>query len=511
MQKKSLFYSIILSVAALTSGCANLPENVVKDNTMAVIALSEASDAKQAFHANRQSDESLSGFMLLGDGRDAFVARAAMADKAQRSIDLKTFIFKDDVIGDAVLGVLENAANRGIRVRLLLDDLWLGEQDDRFLAFNAHPNIEVRLFNPLVRTSLKKTQYITRFGSVTRRMHNKAFIVDNDIMVIGGRNIAREYFEAKPHVAYGDVDAIVAGPVVQDISSSFDEFWNHQLSYPIDTLIKEKMSNDEAELLRAGIAQANKVNGDSVYANALHNSELADRLKTGNMDYFWGKARAIADSPDKIISDRDQIDLHMSGELSKLFENTSQEVIIFTPYFIPGKEGALGLSQLAEQGKRVRILTNSLASNNHTAVHAHYTKYRKQLLRSGVEIYEVQQQPTTASESDKNQVLHAKLFVFDRQHTFIGSPNMDPRSWIENTEIGAVLDSPELGKEIGNWFDYEALKTAYKVELRTNDKGKEFLVWTDSDGNEQTKEPDVSGWKRSMNTIYRFLPIESQL
>ena len=508
MKKLSLSQLSLLLFSALLYGCANLPENSNKTVSSAITKQTMPSKAKQVFHADKQVHSSLSGFMLLGDGYDAFVARAVMANNAQRSIDLKTFIFKDDLIGNAVLGVLEDAANRGVRVRLLIDDLWLGEQDKRFAAFSAHPNIEVRLFNPLIRSRFKKAQYVTRFGSVTRRMHNKAFIVDNDIMVIGGRNIAREYFEAKPHVAYGDIDAIVAGPVVQDISDSFDQFWNHTLSYPIENLIKKEATKEQNNAIRR---QARQSSNDSLYTQALFDSDLAQKLNTGSMEYFWGDAKAIADSPDKIMSERDQIDLHMSGEMSKLFEETQEEVIIFTPYFIPGKEGALGLSQMVAQGKRVRILTNSLASNNHAAVHAHYAKYRRQLLEAGVEIYEVRQQGADEAETDKNQVLHAKMFIFDRSKTFIGSPNMDPRSWVENTEIGAALHSDALGKEIGQWFDSEAPKIAYKVALKPGKSGKKHLVWVDQYGNELTQEPDVGNWKRAMNVIYRYLPIESQL
>ncbi len=499
----SFFYVVIA-----LSGCATLPDNVERDKSYALTPSDTSSPALSLFHTKKTPSSSDSAFMVMGEGLDAFVARIIMAEKAQRSIDLKTFIFKDDVIGNFVLESLLQAANRGVRVRLLLDDLWLGKQDKRFAAYDAHPNIEVRLFNPLARAQLQKSQYITRFGTVTRRMHNKAFIVDNDIMIVGGRNMAEEYFEAEPEVAFGDVDAVVIGPVVQEISASFDAFWNHTLAYPIQSLIKQKLTEEQIDAVRFDIAQTNKLHKDTPYANALRETALVQNMKSGTLQFFWGSAKAIADNPDKLINDRSRTDLHLSEQMSDLFEATTQEVIIFTPYFILGKEGAEGLAELVKKGVRVRVLTNSLASNNHAAVHAHYAKYRKKLLESGLEIYEVQAHPSQRSTEDeqKPQVLHAKMFVFDRKHTFIGSPNMDPRSWVENTEIGVALDSSELGGEIGQWFDSEVKKVAYAVKLDSEGK----TIWQ-ADNLTITKEPDSGIWKRLMNRLYRYLPIESQL
>lgn len=501
-------YSIYAFITLL-AGCTSLPDNSNRPMSQAVSYTAPESTATTLFYGDKKMPEGLSGFFVMDNGLDAFVARIMIARRAERSIDLVTFMFEDDLVGHTVLNELIEAANRGVRVRLLLDDIWLGNQDEKFAAVDAHPNIEVRMFNPLKRGPFKSLQYITRFGSVTRRMHNKSFIVDNQVAVIGGRNIGDEYFDVDPNIAFDDVDALTIGPAVPEISDVFDQFWNNELSYPARHLIKKLPTAERSKEIINGLARYVKGNNESSYAKALNNSPLSNSLRANDVKFLWGKARVLADSPEKISSSRQRIDLSMNGKIDALFANSKSEVIIFTPYFIPEKEGAEGLIELEKRGTHLRILTNSLASNNHEAVYSKYAKYRKRLLEAGIELYELN--PYTKSEPGSNgtekQMLHAKMFVVDRQHTFIGSLNFDPRSWTENTEIGVVFESTALGKRTAEWFDNNIEQLSYKLKL---DNSKN-LIWVDGDGTEYTKEPGATVWKRFTAKILGWLPIESQL
>lgn len=535
---------LIVFLCFLMASCAGSPRSPDKnvstylatpEKSTSLLAAYSAPEISQKTDTNTKNNSrktvEKSGFKLLDTGLDAFVARAALIQEATSSIDLKSFIFKDDAIGRIVLELLNQAADRGVRVRLLLDDLWSGNQDKLLLAFDAHPNIEVRLFNPLNRTAFKELQYITRFGSITRRMHNKALISDNTAAVAGGRNIALEYFDLKPKLSFADLDVLTVGPVVEQLSVSFDDFWNNELSLPIQDLVKSKLDVDALKQIRDGnqkiISEYDQQLGITEYVQAATDSQLAKNILNRKIGFVWGEGYVIADSANKLLESRKRVDLHLAGEMQKLFGQAKKEVVIISPYFLPGKEGLEGFAQLVENGVRVVVVTNSLGSNNHDVVHAHYSKYRKRLLKAGIEIYEVRKrkgvesQLTEQTENkqglkkkhrekvfDKDQVLHAKVFMFDRKKIFVGSLNLDPRSWVENTEIGIVMDSLEIGEKLGEWVDSDVRQTSFKLVLE--DK-KSRLNWQTDSGQTLTKEPEASTWKRFKLRFLSLLPIESLL
>lgn len=495
----------------LGGGCGSLPVNPHRAPSYA-IEPDEGPISSEIRHATLESGES--GFVLLASGLDAFVARAIIAEQAQRSIDLNTFIFHDDKIGRALLQMILEAADRGVRVRLLFDDIWLGDSDTRFSIVDRHPHIEVRMFNPFGRRVPRFIQYATRFGSVTRRMHNKSMVVDNRMAIVGGRNIGAEYFEAQPEVDFGDLDALMVGDVVAETSATFDRFWNHPLAFPISELVKRNWKESDVARLEERIESSNVRFGESDYVKALDESRLASEMRRGQVRYEIGKAHIIADSPDKLIESRRKTELHLAGAFEELMGEAQEEMIIITPYMIPGPAAVAGFAEMIARGVRVRVLTNSMGSNNHGAAHAHYAKYRKAMLRAGVELYEMKRfissNQDPADEETKLQVLHAKTYIIDRDRIFIGSLNFDPRSWFENTEMGVVLESPKIGGEIGDWFDYEASDIAYRVSLRENSHGGHELIWHDGEVL-LTVEPQTTAWRRFISFLYRVLPIESQL
>jgi len=442
-----------------------------------------------------------------------------LAYTAERSIDAQYYLLHSDLVGRLFLDALLKAADRGVRVRLLVDDMTLDDDKDiGMAAFDAHPQVEVRVFNPFARKSARWTQILTRFDDVTRRMHNKSFSVDNQFTVIGGRNIGNEYFEADPDLAFADLDVLAIGPVVADVSRSFDLYWNSSSSYPIATLLGSDEPSKDLARLRSALSEYVEQQRNSEYLQALGNSNLITRLKDDTFVFDWGEGHVLYDDPAKVKAKRDQTDLHLSTQLKSHSTDINRELIIFSPYFIPGREGVASYETLRAQGVRVRILTNSLGSTDVSAVHAGYSKYRKYLLRAGVELYEVdkalnkqQRKEKKGSTGSSKASLHAKSFVIDRERIFIGSMNLDPRSVVENTEIGMVIQSTDMAVEMSEWFDQQIDNVAFRLALETDGKGDEIIVWYRSvDGVDQryTTEPNTGFWRRFGVGVLRLLPIE---
>jgi putative cardiolipin synthase len=458
MIKPTGFLSIWLMLLALV-GCARLPDNVDRQPSKAFndtgnTAIGSAIAKETSDHPGQ------SGFLLLENGLDAFVSRAVLARFAERSIDVQYYLYHDDLVGRLFTDQLVQAADRGVRVRLLVDDMDLGGRDLGLAVLDAHPNIEVRLFNPFSRKAGRTSQFITRFGSVTRRMHNKSFTVDNQATILGGRNIGNEYFEADPDLAFADLDVMGIGPVTREVSVSFDLYWNSDLAYPTGVLLGKPPKSEEVSQKLQKLQHFVADQADSEYIRALRNSSLAKRIQDHQVAFRWGQADVVYDRPEKIQQDIDQTQLHLSSQLKPYLDAIEHEIILFSPYFVPGKAGTKFLTGLVEQGVRVRILTNSLASNDVGIVHSGYSKYRKALLRGGVELYELNKQLSRRQRKEKKGVggsskasLHAKSFVFDRRQVFIGSLNLDPRALLQNTEIGVVIDQPDIAEGMGAWFD----------------------------------------------------------
>jgi putative cardiolipin synthase len=510
----------MLGVLLAFNGCATLPEDFERPPSYALTETQETllgrtlADEKAA-HPGK------SGFLLLADGLDAFVARAVLARLAERSIDVQYYLYHDDLVGRLLTDQLVKAADRGVRVRLLVDDMDLAGRDLGAAVMDAHPNIEVRIFNPFSRKVGRTSQFVTRLGSVTRRMHNKSFTVDNQVTILGGRNIGNEYFEADPDLAFADLDVVAIGPVAREVSAAFDRYWNSELAYPATVLKGQAPTAEEIRQKPQQLDEFIAEQVDSDYLEALRNSILAQQLRDNQVAFYWGAADVIYDQPEKLLHKFDATEFHLSPQLEPYWKGVDQELIIFSPYFVPGNEGTAFLAQSARRGVRVRILTNSLSSNDVSIVHAGYSKYRKKLLRAGVELYEMNKKLTRAQRREKKgeggsskASLHAKSFVFDGEQVFIGSLNLDPRAVLHNTEIGVVIDQPELAAGMSDWFDQNVGKIAFRLELVKNKYGEEQILWHGIvNGEPQTfdTEPYTGFWQRFVIGFLRLLPIESQL
>ena len=518
MRSTRLYF--LFAISLLIVKCATLPENVNRPETFAYTDAADTSFGKSVSE-KATAHPGKSGFHLLGNGLDAFVARAVLAHYAERSIDVQYYLYHGDLVGRLFTDQLLKAADRGVRVRLLVDDMGLAGRDLGAVVMDSHPNIQVRIFNPFSRKSGRLTQFVTRMGSVTRRMHNKSFTVDNQVAILGGRNIGNEYFDADPDLAFADLDVMAIGPVVKEVSSAFDLYWNSELAYPATVLRGKPPTAEEIERLRGQLDDYVAQQVDSAYLQALRNSNLAKKIREKQVSYDWGDGDVFYDRPEKILQDTDNTEYHLSPQLKPYFEGVQDELIIISPYFVPGKSGTAFLVRLAERGVRVRILTNSLASNDVGLVHSGYAKYRKALLRGGVELYEMNKKLTREQRKEKKGTggsskasLHAKSFVFDRQQVFIGSLNLDPRAVVHNTEIGVVIDSPKIGEDMTAVFDTVTEKTAFRLELVKNANGSEGIRWhgtVDGEAQTFTVDPYTGFWRRFGIGLMGLLPIESQL
>ena len=523
MKTLKLSYRTIGLIFVINLGaCASLPDNTGRIESQAYDDTRETTSLGRAIEDGAQGGAGNSGFYVLVNGLDAFVARAELARVAERSIDTQYYMIHNDVVGSLFVNELYRAADRGVRVRLLVDDIDQGGRDVGAAILDMHPNIEVRIFNPFGRNVGRSFQFLTGFGKQTRRAHNKSFTVDNQATILGGRNIGNEYFNADPELAFIDIDVLSVGPVAGEVSASFDLYWNHALSYPISTLVEEQPTEAQAvqrkQEFDAFVAQQSK----SEYMQHLRHSDLSKKLAKHDVKYSWGIGTVVADDPEKLTQDTDNKEYHLSEQLRPYLESVESELIILSPYFVPGKSGVAFLETLRDRGVRVRILTNSLSSTDVSAVHAGYSRYRKAMLRIGVELYELNKDLSEEEREvmkkggigDSKASLHAKAFVLDRKQVFIGSLNLDARSVIQNTEIGVVFESAEIAANLSDRFDQKIGQLAFRLELQRDEQGKEKIAWHGLvDGKQQTLyvDPYTSFWKRFGVGFMRMLPIESQI
>ncbi len=510
----------VLLLLLWLAGCARLPVNPALPER--AFTDTAATPLGRAWAAHPESRRGLNAFQLLDNGLDAFVARAALADVARRGIDLQYYMIHDDHVGTLLLGRLLAAADRGVRVRILLDDIDEGHRDFNIAVFARHPNIEVRLFNPFGRNTARLWQFVTGFGRQTRRAHNKSFTVDGVATIVGGRNIGDEYFERDPRLAFQDLDLLAVGPLAREVEASFDEYWNHPLSYPIEVLAGSKPTAADFARLRQELARKLAAMEDSDYLRRLRASALAERLRSGRLDFVWGRGRVLADHPDKLRQPTDQSQGWLFPGLLPWLESARRELILVSPYFVPGRKGVALLRELSERGVEVRVLTNSLASTDVTIVHAGYQRYRKALLQAGVELWELDDQTPGAARKGltkgytgkSRHSLHTKAMVVDRRVAFIGSLNLDPRSVVQNTEIGILVEAPAIARAMAETIDSRLPEAAFRLILAADADGRQRLVWLRRrDGRllRLTHEPHVGVLRRILVRMLGWLPIESQI
>ncbi len=454
-----------------------------------------------------------SGFRLLPTGLDAFVARGLLIELAERSLDLQYYIFHPDDTGSLIIDRLIAAADRGVRVRILLDD-WgtLDKKDEAVAGLDAHPNIEIRVFNPYVhRSGLHRLgELLTSFTRVNRRMHNKQFIADGAAVILGGRNIGDEYF-SHGELDFQDVDVLAGGPVARQSRQSFEAYWSSKFAIPISQL--GKFTPDETQFATARKELGARCEGlrDSDYARALAGSDLAKDLRAHALHLHWAEGRVIADPPDKIsqpVGARGET--YLGVQVSPYAREARSDLLIVSPYFVPGKDGVQFFGERRRDGVNVRVLTNSLAATDVWLVHAGYMKYRRPLLAEGIRLFELKAEATGAkgprrsgmSIGSSRASLHGKTFVFDRTSVFIGSVNLDPRSLEQNTEVGVLVQSPELAAEVGRLFDrWSSPALAYEVTRSAAGR----LQWTGG----YTNEPEAGFWRTLGAKLFSHLPIDS--
>ncbi len=461
----------------------------------------------------------MSGFFLLNTGKEAFEARIALADLAERSLDMQYYIWEGDsssrILGERIL----EAADRGVRVRVLLDDFYLGGSRDFTVgAFDRHPNVEVRLFNPISirqRPLLRGLELATRVARLKHRMHNKLFVADNQVGIMGGRNIGNTYFGVDPERNYRDLDVMTAGPIVPRISESFDIYWNSEWAVPISEVRGRLPSPEEAEAILDEARSLAEKEEEFPYRLPIERTAAVDRMKFLAEHFVWGTADLVYDTPDKVQGD---ISENVSLGLLGILEESRREVLLVSPYLMPVSKELEGFTRLRENGASIRVLMNSLASTDVVLAHAGYAPHRRKMLEMGAQLHELR--PDAASRSfyvadpdgPSDLSLHAKTAVFDRRVVYIGSYNLDRLGAQVITEIGLIIHSPELAEELLEVIEVDLRpENSWRVMLEESDsRRKPRMVWvgTGKDGETRhERDPEVGTGRRIQDFFLSLLPI----
>lgn len=458
-----------------------------------------------------QAHDDLSGFYPLSQGLDALGVRLQLAERAEKSIDLQYFLMKNDTAGAVLIKSLLKSADRGVRVRFLLDDIFTKTPDRALLLLDQHTNIEVRVFNPISRSGFWALNFLTSFKQANRRMHNKSFTVDNQISVVGGRNIADEYFQLKEDEFFEDFEVLAVGPIADEISRSFNLYWNHSHAVPIDHFASNKKKEDLVTARAEVTEQLEQVYG-AVYQKSIESHLLQD-LIADRLPLIPAEARLLSDSPDKLVNEISDEHMQLANDLRQVLLSAKEEVIIITPYYVPQNDGIQLLQSLTDRGLRVVIVTNSLASNNHVPVHSGYARYRRDAIRAGAELYEVRanagREFSSRDDDPDTLTLHTKVFLFDRRYLFVGSLNLDPRSIEINAEMGLLIDSPEFAGGMAVAIEERLAVAAYNV-IENERRKLEWHATINGEDIIETKEPLTSWWLRFKAWVMKIVP-DSQL
>jgi cardiolipin synthase C len=480
--RKLLF--LVLSLFVLTR-CASLPLNYPRTHTSA-FSHPEETRLWKTIEPQLDGHPGDSGFYLLPSGIDAFVARILLIDAAERTLDLQYYIFSGDITPKVIVDRMLAAADRGVRVRLLVDDWNITGKDPVLAMIDAYPNIEVRVFNPVAGSRsfslTRPLQYVFGAERIKKRMHNKAFIVDNTVAIVGGRNIGDEYFDAERDVNFEDLDLMAMGPIARDVSAGFDEYWKHELAIPVRVLVSQEPAGKDIEEARRNLEKKVEALKGEEYAKRLRESDLLKHLEAGRLPVVWAKGEVLYDRPGRVNAPDALVRSNsMSPRLREIIEESKSEALLISPYFVPREEGVKLFAVMRDRGVTVKILTNSLSSNDVPVAHGGYARYRKDLLRLGVDLFELKPTPGQKEEKEHSQwggssgaALHAKTFILDRKVVFVGTFNLDPRSVWFDTQNGIAVRSESLAGQAARLFEENTTpRRAYKVALRTNSPGAE--------------------------------------
>ncbi|VTU32993.1 Cardiolipin synthase [Variovorax sp. PBL-H6] len=515
---------VALTLAVLLTGCAGLPKEVERSPSYAIA--DTANTALGRLGAAGAPDAQQSGFRLLPLPPYSMHARLELARRAQRSIDVQYYLIQNDETGRYLLRTLRDAAERGVRVRVLVDDLYTAGADTLLASLAAHPNVEVRLFNPFPagrgRLSTRLAASLLDMNRVHRRMHNKLFVADNAMAVVGGRNIANEYFMRDAGANFIDIDTLVTGAVVPRLSSLFDLYWNSPFVYPIESIVQvegtpaqRRQRFEEMTWDAAMWAPQTPIERDLLGYQA-----LAEDLDAGTLPLVWARAEAHADTPHKALGPREERPRVPADAPEGVLFNVrryvraaEREVLITTPYLIPGRGGMESVRQLRERGVRFALVTNSLAATDESLVHLGYRRYRPALVRLGVELYELS--PKRVEKSQRFGIfgsasgrLHGKSAVIDGKVVFIGSLNFDPRSDLHNTELGLFIHSPQLAAQLTSLIGFITMDAAYRVRLGPKG-GIEWVSPSENGGADvvQHEEPETDfGSRLKLDLLAPLVP-----
>jgi len=500
----------LVILASLLSGCANF--DLQRGSSQALPASDSAFG--RSVQAQAAPHQGQSGFRLLSDSTEAFTARAELIRNAQSSLDLQYYIVHDGVSTRMLVQELLKAADRGVRVRILLDDTTSDGLDQTIATLAAHPQIQIRVFNPLnLGRSTGVTRTLGRLFNLSqqhRRMHNKLWLADSSMAIVGGRNLGDEYFDAKPNLNFTDIDMLGVGPVAEQLGHSFDQYWNSALSKPIDEFVSSKPTAEDLQNTRTRLEQSLEESRKQNHAlyQQLMTFATQPRLDIWRSELIWAWSQALWDAPSKVLADGEpDPQLLLTTQLAPALNGVNKELVLISAYFIPGPPGLVYLTGRADAGVSVRLLTNALEATDVPAVHGGYAPYRKALLEHGVQLFELRRQPGDSSGSgprlfssksygDSDSSLHSKAIVFDQQKSFIGSFNFDPRSVLWNTEVGVLVDSPELAARVRELaLQGMAPPLSYQVKLEN-----EQIVWvTEDDGKIHTLTKEPGSWWRRFN------------
>jgi len=496
----------------LAVACRSLPVNVEREASFA-FAQPEETALGRLFLADANEHSGESGFVPVTAGTDAFLLRSAFAGLAERTLDLQYYIWADDLTGRMLLRNVLKAAERGVRVRVLLDDIHAAGNANTFAIVDAHQRIEVRLFNPFANRDVRAVEFVANGAQLNRRMHNKVMVPDNALAITGGRNIGDHYFDVDAALNFRDLDLLATGPIVQDLSGMFDAYWNSQWAYPIVAVTGKRHTPEDVRELIEFLDRWISEQPELPYTLDADARGMQERIDSYQDSFLWGEARAVFDSPDKVNGEAGP---HVAEVLFDSVDGTTRELLIETAYLIPGKSGIAIFESLGERGIDIRVLTNSLATNDIVAAHAHYAKYRAALLRAGVDLRELrpdaasEQQRMTVLAADSIATLHTKALVYDRRQVFVGSFNLDPRSLLINTEMGVLVRNRELAGQIAVMI-LEGMRPVNSYQLVLRDGEVHWKVSTPDGVKYLDADPQTSWWRRFVAKMIALLPVTEQL